>query len=162
MPPEIADKVAKLLRVACSNGPDGEKLAALNRLSALAAAHDVDWDTALSGANGRDLTREQMTEIYEAGVRAGVQLERNAKGGDWAKAGHSRADEVGEREPELRQILSAAAQSRADGLLDGWFSDFSRDMQERVDRWGDRTRVSPRQWEFIDKLRSILERQDYL
>jgi hypothetical protein len=43
MAPELADRLAKLLRVACSTGPDGEKLAAINRLSATAAANNVDW-----------------------------------------------------------------------------------------------------------------------
>jgi hypothetical protein len=33
--PELADRLAKLLRLACSNGPDGEKLAAVGRLMRL-------------------------------------------------------------------------------------------------------------------------------
>ena len=38
MAPELTDRLAKLLRLACSTGPDGEKLAAVGRLSAVAAA----------------------------------------------------------------------------------------------------------------------------
>ncbi|MGH6895757.1 MAG: hypothetical protein ACREJ5_04320 [Geminicoccaceae bacterium] len=153
-------RAAKLLRLACcETAPDGERLAALSRLSALVAAHDLDWDAALGS-----LTREQLHEVYSAGITVGVEMERAARtsGGDWAPAGRSRADEAGGRAQELRVILAAAAQSRADGLLDGWFGDFSLDMSERFDRWGAQTFVSERQWELIDRLRSILERQDYL
>jgi hypothetical protein len=162
--PEVADRVAKLLRLALSSGPDPEKLMALGRLSAIAAAADVDWDEALDGASP-GLRREQMMEIFEAGVRRGIEIEQANKGnsgGDWATAGTSRADEVGERAGEPEVILDAAARSRSDGLLSGWYATFSSDMENRFANWGTCTRVSERQWEFLNKLRSILERQDYL
>jgi hypothetical protein len=161
--PELASRMAKLLRLALSTGPDPEKLAALGRLSAIVAAHDVDWDAALNGS-ALALSREQMMEIFEAGVRRGIEIEQANKDnrGDWATARYSRSDEVGERAGELEVILDAAARSRSDGLLFGWYATFSSDMESRFADWGTRTRVSERQWEFLNKLRSILERQDYL
>jgi hypothetical protein len=160
--PELADRLAKLLRLLCGGGPNGEVLAAANRISALVVANNLDWDAALAG--NPTLTREQLSEVYEAGLKAGIESERNAKanGDDWAKTGRSRADEIGDRADELRQILNAAAQAKADGLLDGWFGDFAPGMRERLDRWGNRMFVTERQWECVEKLRSILERQDYL
>jgi hypothetical protein len=164
MTPDLADRIAKLLRVVCDRSHDGETLAAAGRLSATCEAYAIDWDAVLRGGNGHDLTRAQLAEVYQAGIKAGVEMERQAKanGGDWAAAGHSRADEVGDRESELQQILNAAARSKADGLLSGWFANFAEDMRERLDRWDRRTFVTERQWECINKLRSILERQDYL
>jgi hypothetical protein len=164
MTPAIADRVAKLLRLACSTGPDGEKLAAIGRLSATAAAYDVDWDSVLRGGNGHDLSREQMAEIYEAGLQRGLEMGRQEKAGngDWTAAGHSRADEIGARECELQQILNAAARAKADGQLNGWYADFASDMQERLHSWGAQTFVTERQWVFLEKLRSIVERQGYL
>jgi hypothetical protein len=161
MTPELVDRAAKLLRVICSTGPDGEKLAAADRLSAFVVANDLDWDRALAGTGP---TREQMQELFNAGLQRGPELGRAEKAGnsDWAAAGQSRADEIGDRESELQQILNAAARSKADGLLSGWFANFASDMQERLDRWDRRTFVTERQWECLNKLRSILERQGYL
>jgi hypothetical protein len=161
MTPEHVERAAKLLRVICSTGPDGEKLAAADRLSAFVAANDLDWDQALASGGP---TRDQMQELFNAGLQRGLELGRAEKSsnGDWAAAGQSRTDEVGERESELQLILNAAARSKADGLLSGWFGTFAEDMQERLDRWDRRTFVTDRQWEFINKLRSILERQGYI
>jgi hypothetical protein len=163
----LADKIAKLLRLACSTGPDGEKLASLNRLSALVVVNDIDWDQALGASNGHDLTQQQLSEVYQAGIKAGVEMERQAKtngGGDWANAAEPRADEVGSRINEVKEILQAAAQAKDDGLLTGWFVDsgFLDSTQEKIDRWGNRAFISERMWECLNKLRSILERQDYL
>jgi hypothetical protein len=162
--PDLADRVAKLLRMVCDRSHDGETLAAAGRLSATCEAYGIDWDSVLRGGNSRDLTREQLAEVYQAGLQRGLEMGRQEKAGngDWASAGHSRADEIGNREGELQQILNAAARSKADGLLSGWFANFAEDMQERLDRWDRRTFVTDRQWECINKLRSILERQDYL
>ena len=137
---------------------DGEKLAAADRLFAFVAAHDLDWERALAGTGP---TREQMQELFNAGLQRGLELGRAEKAGngDWAAAGQSRTDEIGDRESELQQILNAAARSKADGLLSGWFANFADDMQERLDRWDRRTFVTERQWECIGKLKSILERE---
>jgi hypothetical protein len=161
MTPEVVDRAAKLLRVICSTGSDGEKLAAADRLSAFVAANDIDWDRALRGSGP---AREQMQELYNAGLQRGLELGRAEKAGngDWAPAGQSRADEVGDRESELQLILNTAARSKVDGLLSGWYANFADDMQERLDRWDRRTFVTERKWEFINKLRSILERQGYI
>jgi hypothetical protein len=163
--PDLADRVAKLLRMVCDRSHDGETLAAAGRLSATCEAYGIDWDAVLRGGNGHDLTREQMAEIYQAGLERGLEMGRQEKAagnGDWAAAGHSRADEIGERESELQQILNAAARSKADGQLSGWYANFAGDMQERLHDWGTRTFVTERQLVFLDKLRSIVERQGYL
>jgi hypothetical protein len=70
MTPELTERVAKLLRLACcETAPDGERLAAISRLSAAAAAHDLDWDQAFSGSGP---TREQMQELFDAGYERGL------------------------------------------------------------------------------------------
>jgi hypothetical protein len=133
MAPEVADRLAKLLRVACSTGPDGEKLAAVGRLSAIAAAHDLDWDLALANGNGATLTEEQMHRIYSEGYQRGLadghQEARPER--DWTPAAGISA-EVGPDDAErLEAILNAAAQSRDAGLLSDWEVQFSNDMRER-------------------------------
>ena len=50
----------KLLRlICCETAPDGEKLAAVSRLSAIVAAHELDWDRALANGNAPALNEEQ-------------------------------------------------------------------------------------------------------
>jgi hypothetical protein len=76
--PDLASRVAKLLRLACCpTAPDGERLAAVTRLSAIAAAHDIDWDSTLNGhaspsgnsaAAGADA--ERLNEILEAALKS--------------------------------------------------------------------------------------------
>jgi hypothetical protein len=148
MTPDLADRVAKLLRMVCDRSHDGETLTAAGRLSATCEAYAIDWDDVLrGGGNGRDLSRAQMTEVYQAGLQRGLEMGRQEKAGngDWASAGHSRADEIGDREGELQQVLNAAARAKADGQLNGWYADFAGDMQERLHDWGTRTFVTERQ-----------------
>ena len=85
--PDLADKLAKLLRLACSTGPDGEKLAAIGRISALAAAHDLDWDRVLANGSAPDLTEEQLQRVFDAGVARGIEIERQQTAApDWSPA----------------------------------------------------------------------------
>ena len=110
MTPELADRLAKLLRLACSTGPASEKLAAIGRISAIAAAQDIDWDQALAnGSRPEALTEEQMSRIYSEGYARGhadgVQQARPAR--DWTPtAGTSSA--VGTDADRLELILTAA------------------------------------------------------
>lgn len=74
-----ADLVAKLLRVACSNGPDGERLAALERLKVITG--DTDWSEALKG---QGMSREDMQKIYDAGYQCGTAEAEEARSApDW-------------------------------------------------------------------------------
>ena len=87
--PEIGEKMAKLLRLACSTGPDGEKLAALNRLAAIAVAHDLDWDRVLANGKAPDLTEAQLQRVYDAGYERGFedgQQENVPERPDWSPA----------------------------------------------------------------------------
>ena len=137
-------RIAKLLRLACDHGAtEGEKLAAIGRLSAFVAAHDLDWDEAFAG--NPDLTREQLQQVYQAGVEAGVQAERAASANgatDWRPAGQPRTDEVGQPRAGAEAILEAARQAIEDGQLDGWWRDFAQDTHTRYRRWGSLTFVS--------------------
>jgi hypothetical protein len=49
-------------------------------------------------------------------------------------------------------------------MLDGWFvsSGFIDNMSEKLEQWGDRMFVSERAWVQLDRLRTVLERQNYL
>jgi hypothetical protein len=131
--PALADRLAKLLRVICDRSVDGETLAAAGRLSAIAAAHDLDWDRAL---NGGGPTRGQMQELYSAGYERGVAHTRQElrPERDWTPSGGSA--EAGTDAERLRTILGAAAQSRDAGLLTDWEVTFTNDMRERFERFG--------------------------
>jgi hypothetical protein len=54
MTPNVADKLAKLLRITTSRH-DGEVLAAVNRINALVTANDIDWDQVPANGNGAPL-----------------------------------------------------------------------------------------------------------
>jgi hypothetical protein len=59
MVPELADRVAKLLRlICCETAPDGERLAAASRLSATVTAHNLDWDLAFTNGNADGASSE--------------------------------------------------------------------------------------------------------
>jgi len=159
----IADRVAKLLRLACSTGPDGEKLAALNRLSAIVVAQGIDWDQALANGSGPALTEEQMSRIYSEGYSRGLAdgQQRARPERDWTPADNSSA-EAGDDAERLEAILNAAAKSAAAGLLSEWETTFSTDMRERFERFGSRIYVSEKQWASLDRLETKLRRQDFI
>jgi hypothetical protein len=162
------DKLAKLLRLACSNGPDGEKLAAISRLRELVAAQDLDWDTVL-GANP-ELTRAQLQDAYNAGIAAGAKMERESRSSgvasDWRNAGLARTNEVGVRWGEVEEILNAADEAIADGWIkrSSWYVDsgFLANVRENLERYGANCFISEKQWAKLDQLREDLEFGDYL
>jgi hypothetical protein len=165
MTPAIADRVAKLLRLICDRSNDAETLAAASRLSAIVASNDVNWDEALAGnGNGSSLSEEDMQRIFNAGYERGMQEATASKPStaDWAPAGRSRADEVGEKVDELEAIIDAAERAKTNGCLGDFHAEFTASMRDRLNNWGARTFVSEKQWEVIARLRSILERTDYL
>jgi hypothetical protein len=155
----LADRLAKLLRLACSTGPDGEKLAAIGRVSAIVAANSVDWDAVLANGNGSALTEEAMSRIYsegyERGHRDGQQQARPAR--DWTPAGDTKA-EAGADAERIELILNAAAESRDAGLLSDWEITFSNDMRERFERYGSRMYISEKQWTSLDRLETKMRR----
>jgi hypothetical protein len=163
MTSEIADRLAKLLRLACSTGPDGEKLAAIGRLSAIAAAQDIDWDQALANGSGPALTEEQMSRIFWEGHARGVaeteQRLRPAR--DWTPADNTSA-EVGSDSTRLSTILDAALKAEADGLLSDWEIDFTTGVRARFNDWGHRLYVSEKMWKSLDKLETKLRRMDLI
>lgn len=159
--PTLADKLGKLLRMLRSNH-DGEVLAAASRINALAVAHDLDWDRMLTAAT-TDLTREQMTEIYQAGYQRGLEEGAQAsRGSDWGNAGVPRTDEVGGRIDEVRTILNAAGRAAVDNKLSQFEIDFSISMLERLDDWSDQTFISERQWGVLNRMRNKLTREGYM
>jgi hypothetical protein len=159
---DLADRLAKLLRLACSNGPDGERLAAIGRLSAIALAHDVDWDHALSGG-GPVLSEEAMHRIYSEGYQRGcVETEQRLRPErDWTSTENT-SSPVGDAADRLQTILDAAAKSRDAEMLSDWEATFSSDMEECFKRYGRRLYVSERQWQSLDRLETKLKRQDFI
>jgi hypothetical protein len=161
--PEVADRLAKLLRLACSNGPDPEKLAALGRLSAIAAAHDVDWSQVFANGGGPALTEEQMHRIYSEGYHRGLadgqQQAKPAR--DWTPTAGTSAS-AGTDFGRLKAILEAAATADDNGDLSDWESAFTLDMSQRAKKYGSRTYVSGKQWEVLDRLAGKLEWNGYL
>ena len=163
MAPELADRLAKLLRLACSTGPDGEKLAAIGRLSATVAAHDLDWDRALANGSGTSLDEQQASKIYWEGHARGVAEteQRQRPQRDWTPAADTKA-EAGADAERLETILAAAAGSRDAGLLSEWEVSFSNDMRDRLEKYGSRMYVSEKQWASLDRLETKLRRQDFI
>ena len=163
MDPAAAERLAKLLRLACSTGPDGEKLAALGRVSATVTAHGLDWGQLLANGNAPELTEEAMSRIYaegyQRGHRDGQQQARPAR--DWTPADNTKA-EAGEDDERLRTILEAAAEFRDAGLLSDREVEFSDDMRARFERYGKRIYVSEKQWAWLDRLEEKLRRQDFI
>jgi hypothetical protein len=161
--PELAERLAKLLRLLCGGGPDGEVLAAANRISATVASHDVDWDQALANGSGSALTEAQMHRIYSEGYQRGhadgQQATRPAR--DWTPADNTKAA-AGEDAGRIRTILEAAGKSAADGLLTEWEVTFSESIRERFRQYGSRMYVSEKQWSALDRLEEKLRRQDFL
>jgi hypothetical protein len=153
--PELADRLAKLLRMLTSSH-DGEVLAAANRLNAIVTAHDVDWNQALANGSSPALTEAQMRRIYDEGYSRGhadgQQTARPER--DWTPAGGSA--EVGSDAERLRVILEAA--TAAAGLLSDWEQTFSADMRERFERFGARMYVSEKQWAALDRLETKMRR----
>jgi hypothetical protein len=105
----VRDRAAKLLRLALSTGPDGEKLAALDQLSALATANDLDWDRVLANGNGSALDEEAASRICWEGHARGVSEteQRLRPARDWTPATDTSA-EVGDDAQRLCAIFEAA------------------------------------------------------
>ena len=159
---EVLIKLAKLLRMLTSSH-DGEVLAAANRLNGIVAAHDIDWDAALSAQAA--LTKEDMQKLYDTGYQRGLaEGAANAKPApdDWAPAGTSRTDEVGAQIKEVETIIGAAVKAHADGRLSEFERSFSKSMSERMQDWGRRAFVSEKQWGVLNRLKNKLEREGYL
>jgi hypothetical protein len=163
MAPELADRVAKLLRLACSTGPDGEKLAAIGRLSAIVIAHNVDWDRALANGNSATLTEEAASKIYWEGHARGVAEteQRLQSQRDWTPAAGT-SSEIGDDAERLEAILQAATESRDAGLLTDWEINFSNDMRDRFETYGNRMYVSEKQWAILDRLETKMHRAGVL
>jgi hypothetical protein len=144
--PELAERLAKLLRLACSTGPDGEKLAAIGRLSAIAAAHDLDWDQTL---NGSGPSRDQMQELFNAGYERGLADDRAETQRDWTPDSGTSA-EVGSDAERVEAILNAASQ--ANGILTDWERDWCDSLRERFKQYRNRLYVSDKMWAIFDRL----------
>jgi hypothetical protein len=156
MPPDIADKIAKFLRLACSTGPDGEKLAAIGRLSALVAAHDLDWDQVLANGSAPALTEQQMSRIYWEGHARGCSEteQRLRPARDWTPTVDTTAEAGGDAD-RVETILETALQS---GLLTEWETDWCQSVQERFKQYGSRLYVSAKMWAILDRLETKLRR----
>jgi hypothetical protein len=160
--PELSDRLAKLLRLACDGGAtDGEKLAAVGKLGAIAAANNVDWDLALANGSSPALTEEAMRQIYDEGYRRGYgdgqQATRPER--DWTPTDGTSA-EVGSDAERFHTILDTAAQ--ANGLLTKWEANFASDMRSRFERFGQRMYVSAKQWAILDRLETKFRRAGIL
>jgi hypothetical protein len=153
--PELAGKLGKLLRVICDRSVDGETLAAAGRLSAIVAAHDLDWDRVL---NGGGPTRDQMQELFNAGYerghadgQQGARPER-----DWTPTGGSA--EVGSDAERIKTILDAASCAQLAGILTDWEEQFFESTHDRFKTYGNRMYVSEKQWVALDRLETKMRR----
>lgn len=155
-------KLAKLLRMLTSSH-DGEVLAVANRLNGIVAGYDIDWDAALAGGGGADLTKAQLQKVYDAGYQRGLQEGAvKPREDDWASAGTPRTEEVGGQIEDVRAIIGAAVKANSDGKLSDFERSFSKSMAERMDDWGRRAFVSEKQWGVLRRLKNKLEREGYL
>lgn len=155
----LADRLAKCLRMLTSSY-EGEIISAAARINGIVQANDLDWDAILNGG-GRDLTREQMTQIYNTAYARGLEegaKASKANSADWAPAGRARADEVGERIDEVEEILNTV--DRVGGSK--FEVEFCESMRDRLESWGPRCFVSEKQWGVLDRIRNRLQAQGHI
>jgi hypothetical protein len=156
---DLADWLAKLLRLACcETAPDGERLAALNRLSATVAAHDVDWDAALSGFNEEQL-RRVFDEGYQRGHADGRQQAHPAR--DWTPAAGTSA-EAGSDAKRIWAIVEASERAIGLSLLSDWEITFLKGIAERFSKYRARMYVSQKQWAVLDRLEASMRQYGIL
>jgi hypothetical protein len=153
--PELRDRAAKLLRLACcETAPDGERLAAINRLSATAAAHDLDWDQA--PGNGHSLSRDQMQSLFDAGYERGLADGRAETQPEWSSVSDPRGHD------RLANILKAAARAAESGALSTWETEFTESVLSRFLRYGKRLRVTEKMWVSLDRLETKLRYHEFI
>lgn len=63
-------------------------------------------------------------------------------------------DELGDEFNEVNTVLRSAVENG--DMLSGWENDFVSDLIERVEQYGERTRISEKQQEIIDRIRDKL------
>jgi hypothetical protein len=143
MTPKVGDQLAKLITLATNPGAtEGEALAALGRINAIAAANSVDWqDVFTNGSGAPALTEEQMSAIYEAAYNRGLADGQQQAGQPQPKSnGHIGAIEA----TRLERLLQAAEQAEQQGILGTLgrlnLSDFCQSMRDRLSSWGPRIR----------------------
>jgi hypothetical protein len=159
--PDLAARLAKLLRLICDRSQDGETLAAASRLSAIAAAHDLDWDRALANGGDSTLDQEAASRLYSEGHARGVAEteQRLRPQRDWTPANGTSA-EAGSDAERVQRILDAAAQNGS--LLTEWESNWSDSVRERFEQYGTRLYVSDKMWAIFDRLEMKFKRAGLL
>jgi hypothetical protein len=148
----LTQRIAKLLRLICDRSQDGETLAAASRLSAIAAAHDVDWDRAF---NGGGPTRDQMQELFDAGYERGLADGRAETQPEWSPVPAPNSIEL------LQVILTTAAKTEP-GILTEWEMDFCNNVRTRLLRYGRRLHVSGKMWAILDRIETKLRYHDLI
>jgi hypothetical protein len=165
MTPDVADKLAKCLRLLTSPH-DGEVLAAASRINAITLAAQIDWDRVLgNGSAGPALSEEQMSSIYAAAYTRGL-----ADGQQQASAGPQPAtntsSHVGSDLARIERILAAARVAEERGILGSLgrvdLVDFTQSLRDRIQSWEPRTYVSEKQRLVIDRLEERLRRQELI
>ena len=66
----------------------------------------------------------------------------------------TRPDEVGEELGRIQELLAEAQEAD----LSDWEQDFLESLEERIDEWGERTFISIKQWEVIERIEEKLNR----
>jgi hypothetical protein len=164
MPPEVASKLAKLLRLATNSGAtDGEALAALGRLSAIAIAQNLDWDRIIiNGSGGPELTEEQLTRVYTEGFNRGL-AEGQQQAAAQAPSEPNNRTALGAEAQRVERILAAAKIAEQRGILGSLgrvdLADFCESLRDRIHTWGSRTYISDKQRAVLDRLEERLRRQ---
>jgi hypothetical protein len=162
MTPELQAKLGKVLALLTSPH-EGERLAALDRFNAILEAHNIHPSQVLANGDGAALNEEAASRIYwEGHARGCAETEQRLRPArDWTPAAGT-SSEIGSDAERLKIILAAAAESRDAGLLSDWETQFSDDMRERFERYGQRMYVSEKQWQSLDRLETKLRRQDLI
>ena len=158
-------KLAKILRLAVDRAAtDGEKLAAVERLAAVVAAHDLDFDRVLNGGGDPSLTEKEKTAIYNDGFARG-EKEGFARGcaerAPDASSAAPTTKTVGDNSDRLREILAAAEEAAEAGYLSAFEREFTSDMRERFMSWGRQMYVSPKQSAIVQRLEVKLRQTDF-
>ena len=146
MPPELREKIGKILAMLTSPH-EGEQLAAATRFSALLAAHGVHPSQVLAMGTGAALSEVQKRQIhaegYSRGYAAGVQSVRPEQS--------TKPDRTIKH---LMAIIKAALDHPE--VLTEWEQDFVDDTNDRFVTYGSRIFMSDKQWNVIDRIEQKL------
>ena len=151
----------KILALACGGGPAGEVLAAVSKIRAVMISNDWRWEQLLANSQAASFSEVRLQQVYSAGLARGEQLgyQRGlADAPTVTTKPKGPSIEIQDDFDWLQQILDVAQQAEAEGLLDTFEVDITKDHRHKLSRFGRRTYLSQPQYNSFKRLEAKLKR----